>query len=39
MAPFIVAASRGLFGAEHLAVTFDHAGGSVEDEGVVLADE
>lgn len=30
MAPFIVAASRGLFSAAHLAVTFIHTGGSAE---------
>lgn len=30
MAPFIVAANRGLFGAQHLAVTFNQAAGSRE---------
>ncbi|WP_291603610.1 ABC transporter substrate-binding protein [Bradyrhizobium sp.] len=30
IAPFIVAASRGLFGAQHLAVTFNQAAGSTE---------
>lgn len=30
MAPFLVAASRGLFGAEHLSVTFNQAAGSAD---------